>query len=61
MSYPSLDRICAAIKADDAKHLYSLPLAPEGRYQTIETRLADLNQAHRRRVARAFQVRPASR
>ncbi|MER8868009.1 hypothetical protein NKI19_30715 [Mesorhizobium sp. M0751] len=59
MSYPNLDQICAAIKADDAKYLCSLPLAPEGRYQTVETRLADLNQRIVDTLARAFEDRSA--
>ncbi|MER9902218.1 hypothetical protein [Mesorhizobium sp. M0130] len=29
VSYPNLDQICAAIKANDAKYLYSLSLATE--------------------------------
>ncbi|MER8760121.1 hypothetical protein NKH69_31580 [Mesorhizobium sp. M0976] len=55
MSYPNLDQICAAIKADDAKYLYSLSLATRSRYQTVETRLADLNQRIVDTLARAFR------
>ncbi|MER9600367.1 sulfotransferase family protein [Mesorhizobium sp. M0244] len=59
MSDPNLDQICAAIKADDAKYLYSLPLAPEGRYQAVEARLTDLNQRIVDTLARAFEDRSA--
>lgn len=55
MSYPNLDQICAAIKADDARYLYSLSLATRSRYQTVETRLADLNQRIVDTLARAFR------
>lgn len=58
MSYPNLDQICAAIKADDAKYLYSLSLATEA---AIETRLADLNQRIVDALVRAFEDRSADR
>ncbi|MER9216938.1 hypothetical protein NKI54_34015 [Mesorhizobium sp. M0663] len=58
MSYPNLDQICAAIKADDAKYPYAVT-GDRSRYQTIKTRLADLNQRIVDTLARAFEDRSA--
>lgn len=61
MSYPNLDQICAAIKADDAKISFLAVTGDRTRYQTVETRLADLNQRIVDTLARAFQDRSADR